>query len=190
MSCRPAELKQEVNGKKETLKGFNIKLQDTILFPEGGGQVKWLRSVLTGVYLPLHYNFFRKTKKKNACILFSFCSQMTTASLEMYQCWESFGRDLKPYILLAPLWRRAMKYMWRWTGRGGSTTCSNTQVRWIGIRLQTLDYNYVTHLFYLMIVVLLLFLGQHLITALAETMFGYRTTSWYNTQSTVDSLWT
>lgn len=40
VSCHPAELKQEVNGKKETLKGFNIKLQDTILFPEGGGQVR------------------------------------------------------------------------------------------------------------------------------------------------------
>ncbi|XP_068162369.1 alanyl-tRNA editing protein Aarsd1-like [Antennarius striatus] len=38
VSCCPAELTQEVNGKKETLKGFNIKLQDTILFPEGGGQ--------------------------------------------------------------------------------------------------------------------------------------------------------
>lgn len=40
VSCCPAELKQEVNGKKETLKGFNVKLQDTILFPEGGGQVR------------------------------------------------------------------------------------------------------------------------------------------------------
>lgn len=39
VSCCPAELKQEVNGKKETLKGFNVKLQDTVLFPEGGGQV-------------------------------------------------------------------------------------------------------------------------------------------------------
>uniref|UniRef100_A0A671TY07 Alanyl-tRNA synthetase domain containing 1 n=1 Tax=Sparus aurata TaxID=8175 RepID=A0A671TY07_SPAAU len=38
VSCCPAELKHEVNGKKETLKGFNVKLQDTILFPEGGGQ--------------------------------------------------------------------------------------------------------------------------------------------------------
>ncbi|XP_020503825.1 putative protein PTGES3L isoform X2 [Labrus bergylta] len=38
VSCCPAELKQEVNGKKETLKGFHVKLQDTILFPEGGGQ--------------------------------------------------------------------------------------------------------------------------------------------------------
>lgn len=32
-----------------------------------------------------------------------------------------------------------------------------------------------------MIVVLLLYSGQHLITALAETMFGYKTTSWYDT---------
>uniref|UniRef100_A0A3Q2W602 Alanyl-tRNA synthetase domain containing 1 n=1 Tax=Haplochromis burtoni TaxID=8153 RepID=A0A3Q2W602_HAPBU len=38
VSCCPAELKHEVNGKKETIKGFHIKLQDTILFPEGGGQ--------------------------------------------------------------------------------------------------------------------------------------------------------
>ncbi|KAK0154255.1 Alanyl-tRNA editing protein Aarsd1 [Merluccius polli] len=38
VSCCPAELKQEVNGKKETVKGFNVILQDTILFPEGGGQ--------------------------------------------------------------------------------------------------------------------------------------------------------
>lgn len=39
VSCCPAEFKQEINGKTETLKGFNVKLQDTILFPEGGGQV-------------------------------------------------------------------------------------------------------------------------------------------------------
>ncbi|KAM4715133.1 LOW QUALITY PROTEIN: alanyl-tRNA editing protein Aarsd1-like [Anableps anableps] len=38
VSCCPAELKQEVNGRKETLKGFNVVLQDTVLFPEGGGQ--------------------------------------------------------------------------------------------------------------------------------------------------------
>ncbi|XP_034050304.1 alanyl-tRNA editing protein Aarsd1-like isoform X1 [Thalassophryne amazonica] len=38
VSCDPAELKQEINGKKETHKGFNVKLRDTILFPEGGGQ--------------------------------------------------------------------------------------------------------------------------------------------------------
>lgn len=39
VSCCPAELKQEIDGKRKTLKGFNVKLQDTILFPEGGGQV-------------------------------------------------------------------------------------------------------------------------------------------------------
>ncbi|XP_051770646.1 alanyl-tRNA editing protein Aarsd1 [Ctenopharyngodon idella] len=38
VSCVPAELKLESNGKKEKLKGFNVKLKDTILFPEGGGQ--------------------------------------------------------------------------------------------------------------------------------------------------------
>lgn len=39
VSCVPAELKLETNGKKEKLTGFNVKLKDTILFPEGGGQV-------------------------------------------------------------------------------------------------------------------------------------------------------
>lgn len=39
VACSPGEMKQEINGKKETVKGFNVRLQDTILFPEGGGQV-------------------------------------------------------------------------------------------------------------------------------------------------------
>ncbi|XP_057681653.1 alanyl-tRNA editing protein Aarsd1 [Corythoichthys intestinalis] len=38
LSCCPGELKQEIGGKKETVKGFTVKLKDTILFPEGGGQ--------------------------------------------------------------------------------------------------------------------------------------------------------
>ncbi|XP_078501454.1 alanyl-tRNA editing protein Aarsd1 isoform X1 [Lissotriton helveticus] len=38
VSCGPAELKSDVNGKKETLRGFNVILKDTLLFPEGGGQ--------------------------------------------------------------------------------------------------------------------------------------------------------
>uniref|UniRef100_H3D5P5 Alanyl-tRNA synthetase domain containing 1 n=1 Tax=Tetraodon nigroviridis TaxID=99883 RepID=H3D5P5_TETNG len=37
VSCCPAQLKQEIDGKTETLKGFNVTLQDTILFPVGGG---------------------------------------------------------------------------------------------------------------------------------------------------------
>ncbi|XP_059812499.1 alanyl-tRNA editing protein Aarsd1 [Hypanus sabinus] len=37
-SCTPAELNTILNGKKETLKGFNVILEDTLLFPEGGGQ--------------------------------------------------------------------------------------------------------------------------------------------------------
>ncbi|XP_051894527.1 alanyl-tRNA editing protein Aarsd1 [Pristis pectinata] len=38
ISCTPAELNTTVNGKKDTLKGFNVILEDTVLFPEGGGQ--------------------------------------------------------------------------------------------------------------------------------------------------------
>lgn len=40
VSCRPAELQIEgSNGKKEVLSGFQVVLEDTLLFPEGGGQV-------------------------------------------------------------------------------------------------------------------------------------------------------
>nr|NP_001033162.1 alanyl-tRNA editing protein Aarsd1 isoform 1 [Bos taurus]Q32LK1.1 RecName: Full=Alanyl-tRNA editing protein Aarsd1; AltName: Full=Alanyl-tRNA synthetase domain-containing protein 1 [Bos taurus]AAI09538.1 Alanyl-tRNA synthetase domain containing 1 [Bos taurus] len=39
VSCRPAELHtEESNGKKEVLSGFQVVLEDTLLFPEGGGQ--------------------------------------------------------------------------------------------------------------------------------------------------------
>ena len=38
-SCEPAILQMVVNGKKEKLNGFNVILDDTVLFPEGGGQV-------------------------------------------------------------------------------------------------------------------------------------------------------
>ncbi|XP_062893899.1 alanyl-tRNA editing protein Aarsd1 [Mobula hypostoma] len=38
VSCTPAELNTALHGKKETLKGFNVILEDTLLFPEGGGQ--------------------------------------------------------------------------------------------------------------------------------------------------------
>jgi len=40
-SCIPAETTLVKNGKKEKVKGYEIILEDTILFPEGGGQV-WI----------------------------------------------------------------------------------------------------------------------------------------------------
>jgi len=38
-SCQAGELEQVINGKKTKLSGFEVELDDTILFPEGGGQV-------------------------------------------------------------------------------------------------------------------------------------------------------
>ncbi|GLG96002.1 Alanyl-trna editing protein aarsd1 [Gryllus bimaculatus] len=38
LSCTPSELETTVNGKKEIVKGYEVILDDTILFPEGGGQ--------------------------------------------------------------------------------------------------------------------------------------------------------
>ena len=37
-SCTPGEFEKITNGKKENVKGFDIILEDSILFPEGGGQ--------------------------------------------------------------------------------------------------------------------------------------------------------
>ncbi|XP_078233883.1 alanyl-tRNA editing protein Aarsd1 [Pogona vitticeps] len=38
VSCCPAELSTETGGKKKILQGYHVILEDTILFPEGGGQ--------------------------------------------------------------------------------------------------------------------------------------------------------
>jgi hypothetical protein len=38
-SCETGKLEQLVNGKKTNVEGFEVELDDTVLFPEGGGQV-------------------------------------------------------------------------------------------------------------------------------------------------------
>ncbi|CAL8300735.1 unnamed protein product [Lota lota] len=111
VSCCPAELKQEVNGKKETLKGFNVKLQDTILFPEGGGQPD--DHGLIGD-LPV----LKVTRQGAEAVHF------VGSSLEV-------GQEVQ----LKLDWDRRFDHMQQHS-------------------------------------------GQHLVTALAETMFGFKTTSW------------
>ncbi|XP_041829321.1 alanyl-tRNA editing protein Aarsd1-like isoform X1 [Melanotaenia boesemani] len=111
VSCCPAELKQEVNGKKETLKGFNIKLQDTILFPEGGGQPD--DHGLIGEVPVL-----RVTRQGPDAIHF-----------------VASPLDVDREVHVKVDWERRFDHMQQHS-------------------------------------------GQHLITALADTMFGYKTTSW------------
>uniref|UniRef100_A0A3Q1B931 Alanyl-transfer RNA synthetases family profile domain-containing protein n=1 Tax=Amphiprion ocellaris TaxID=80972 RepID=A0A3Q1B931_AMPOC len=111
VSCCPAELKQEVNGKKETLKGFNVKLQDTILFPEGGGQPD--DHGLIGD-IPV----LRVTRQGPEALHF------VVTPLEE-------GQEVHVKVD----WERRFDHMQQHS-------------------------------------------GQHLITALADTMFGYKTTSW------------
>ena len=43
-SCEPAQLTTVVDGKKQKLNGYQVILEDTVLFPEGGGQVcaRWV----------------------------------------------------------------------------------------------------------------------------------------------------
>ena len=39
MSCQKSEFSASINGKTVNVDGYEIILEDTILFPEGGGQV-------------------------------------------------------------------------------------------------------------------------------------------------------
>lgn len=39
ISCEKAKLETIENGKKVSIEGYDVELEDTILFPEGGGQV-------------------------------------------------------------------------------------------------------------------------------------------------------
>ncbi|KAM4623575.1 alanyl-tRNA editing protein Aarsd1 isoform 2-T2 [Polymixia lowei] len=110
-SCCPAELKHEINGKKETVKGFNVKLQDTILFPEGGGQPDD-HGVIGDVAV------LRVTRQGAEAVHF------VRSPLEV-------GQEVQ----LKVDWERRFDHMQQHS-------------------------------------------GQHLITALADTMFGYKTTSW------------
>lgn len=111
VSCCPAELKLEVNGKKETHKGYNVKLQDTILFPEGGGQPDD-RGLIGDV------SVLRVTRQGPEAIHF------VSSPLEE-------GQEVQ----LKVDWERRFDHMQQHS-------------------------------------------GQHLITALADIMFGYKTTSW------------
>lgn len=107
VSCEPVEIKLE----NKKLKGFNVKLKDTILFPEGGGQPDDLGTI-AGVPV------LRVMKHGPEAVHF------ISSALEK-------GQEV--HITLD--WDRRFDHMQQHS-------------------------------------------GQHLITALADTMFGYKTTSW------------
>ncbi|CAM5138488.1 unnamed protein product [Natator depressus] len=109
-SCRPAELPAE-GGAKETLRGFHVVLEDTILFPEGGGQPSD-RGLIADIPV-LHV------------------SRQGSAALHFVQSPLAPGSE----VLLTVDWERRFDHMQQHS-------------------------------------------GQHLITALADQMFGFKTTSW------------
>lgn len=110
-SCTPAELKVNQNGKKETLKGFEVILEDTILFPEGGGQPDD-RGTINDVPV------LRITRRGAEAV--NFVATEIPAGTEVH---------------LMVDWKRRFDHMQQHS-------------------------------------------GQHFITAMAENMFGYRTTTW------------
>uniref|UniRef100_G3P5X9 Threonyl/alanyl tRNA synthetase SAD domain-containing protein n=1 Tax=Gasterosteus aculeatus aculeatus TaxID=481459 RepID=G3P5X9_GASAC len=111
VSCSPAELQREASGKKETVKGFNVKLLDTVLFPEGGGQPDD-RGLIGGVPV------LRVTRLGPDAVHF------VASPVQV-------GQEVRVEVD----WERRFDHMQQHS-------------------------------------------GQHLITAVAENLFGYRTTSW------------
>ncbi|XP_012672799.2 alanyl-tRNA editing protein Aarsd1 [Clupea harengus] len=111
VSCSEAEVQLENNGKKVKVKGYNVKLKDTILFPEGGGQPDD-RGTIGGV------SVLRVLRQGPEAVHF------VDAPLEE-------GQEVQ----LKVDWERRFDHMQQHS-------------------------------------------GQHLVTAVAETMFGYKTTSW------------
>ncbi|KAG7325540.1 hypothetical protein KOW79_011856 [Hemibagrus wyckioides] len=111
VSCSAAELKLDNNGKKEKVKGFNVILKDTILFPEGGGQ-------------PDDHGTIEDLKVLRVLRQGAEAVHFVSSALEE-------GGEVR----LKVDWERRFDHMQQHT-------------------------------------------GQHLITALADTMFGYKTTSW------------
>ncbi|XP_054877239.1 alanyl-tRNA editing protein Aarsd1 isoform X3 [Poeciliopsis prolifica] len=124
VSCCPAELKHEVNGKKETLKGFNVLLQDTILFPEGGGQVSVVIIKLAPPLQPDDHGLIGEVPVLRVTRQGPDAVHFVTSPVEV-------GQELRVTVN----WERRFDHMQQHS-------------------------------------------GQHLITALADAMFGYKTTSW------------
>ncbi|MBN3323535.1 AASD1 protein, partial [Atractosteus spatula] len=110
VSCRPAELKLDNSGKKETVKGFNVILEDTVLFPEGGGQPDD-RGLIGGVPV------LRVTRQGAEAVHFVAAPLEEGSSVQLKLDWD-----------------RRFDHMQQHS-------------------------------------------GQHLITAIADSMFGYKTTS-------------
>nr|XP_008111377.1 PREDICTED: alanyl-tRNA editing protein Aarsd1 [Anolis carolinensis] len=111
VSCCPAELSTETGGKKEKLQGYHVILEDTILFPEGGGQPDD-RGLMNGIPV------LRVTRQGPDALHF-------------------IQTPLEPgsEVQLELDWDRRFDHMQQHS-------------------------------------------GQHLITALADLMFGFKTTSW------------
>ncbi|XP_072741730.1 alanyl-tRNA editing protein Aarsd1 isoform X1 [Ciconia boyciana] len=117
VSCRAAELRPEGGG--EPVRGFQVVLEDTILFPEGGGQPDD-RGLIGDVPV------LRVTRRGPEAVHF------VPAALEP-------GAE----VLLSLDWERRFDHM----QQHSAVACTPLP-------------------------------GQHLITAIAEQMFGFQTTSW------------
>ncbi|KAL8175746.1 UNVERIFIED_CONTAM: Alanyl-tRNA editing protein Aarsd1 [Gekko kuhli] len=121
VSCCPAQLLTKNGGKKETLQGFHVILEDTILFPEGGGQPDD-RGVINGIPV------LRVTRRGPDALHFVLTALEPGTEVQLELDWD-----------------RRFDHMQQHS-------------------------------------------GQHLITALADQMFGFKTTSWElgHQQSTVE----
>ncbi|XP_077993636.1 alanyl-tRNA editing protein Aarsd1-B-like [Glandiceps talaboti] len=111
VSCKPAELETLNGGKKEKLSGYEVILEDTVLFPEGGGQPDD-RGTINDI------DVLRVTRRGGDAV--HFVQSPLDVGLEVHE-----------------------------------------KVDWVR-RFDNMQQHS----------------GQHLITAIADNMFGFKTTSW------------
>lgn len=231
VSCSPAELKREINGKKETLKGFNVKLQDTILFPEGGGQVGWIFKIFVinfgfqspfyisksnpPVYLHVVLVHQEVTEQKRYkivwFIIFSVCCfvqqqpddhgligdvqvlRVTRQGPDAIH-FVCSSLEVGQEVLVKVDWERRFDHMQQHSGENhfleDVRLLCMFSMKWLIFKTEPWKDDYhlkvdtCENLFcfgcYSPVIYdsFPRYLGQHLITALTDTMFGYKTTSW------------
>ncbi|XP_069041907.1 alanyl-tRNA editing protein Aarsd1 isoform X1 [Lepisosteus oculatus] len=160
VSCRPAELKLDNSGKKETVKGFNVTLEDTVLFPEGGGQPPGLHRscphpVLVEVGSEVLAAYFPATPGSSSCLATAINVEAAQHGLEPDDRGLIGG---VPVLRVTRQGAEAVHFVASPLEEGSSVRLKLDWDR----RFDHMQQHS----------------GQHLITAIADSMFGYKTTSW------------
>lgn len=111
VSCEPSELETVIEGKKTKLKGYEVILENTIIFPEGGGQVKVdncdvINFNFDGYFQPCDYGYLNDKRVYQVTRKFDKALHFVTEPL-------SIGENVKQVID----WDRRFDHMQQHSGQ-------------------------------------------------------------------------